>query len=355
MTTESTVKEFIKGVKSVTDELREKAQHKIDFKTKPLGSLGKFESLALQSALVQNNLSPEIKRRLMLVFGADHGITEEGVSAFPSEVTAQMLTNFFHGGAAINVFCRAYNVDFKVIDMGVKGEFEDHPVLIKRKVREGTHNFAKTPAMDMKEVFQAVSIGMDVFRNEHSANPVDILGLGEIGIGNTTSATAVICAATGVSVAEATGRGTGLDDKGLSHKAAVIQNALELHKPDPKDGFGILAKVGGFELAGIVGAILAAADAGILIVLDGVISTAAGLIAYLICPQIKGYLISGHKSQEIAQSAALDLMGLDPVLDLDMRLGEGTGAAVTISIVETACKMMREMASFEEAGVSEKL
>ncbi len=345
---------IIQAITPVAKDLVEAAQHKIDNKTKPPGSLGKLEKLGIQAALVQNNLDPGIKRKLMLTFGADHGITAEGISAYPSEVTYQMVVNFFHGGAAINVFCRAYDIDFRVVDMGVKGEFEDQPMLIKRKIGEATKNFAVEPAMTPQEALQAIETGMDVFLTENSRHKVDILGLGEIGIGNTTSATAIICAVTGVSPKEATGRGTGLDDEGLKHKAEVIQRALDFHNPDSKDGLEILGRVGGFEIGGIVGAILAAALMKTLVVLDGVISTAAGLIAYLINPDIRDYLVSGHKSVEVAQKSALNYMQLDPVLDLDMRLGEGTGAAITIDIVETACKIMREMASFDEAGVSKE-
>ncbi len=336
-------------------DLASSAQHKIDNKTKPLGSLGKLEKLAVQASLIQNNLAPEIKRKLMLVFAADHGVTEEGISAFPSEVTYQMLENFFNQGAAINVLCRAYGIDFKAVDTGVKGDFEDHPLLIKRKLAQGTRNFAIEDAMSLEEAKKAVEIGMDVFIAEDEKERVDVLGVGEIGIGNTTSATAIICAVTGVAAKEATGRGTGLDDKALKHKSEVIQRALEFHKPDASNGLEILSKVGGFELGGIAGAILAAASRKTIVVLDGVISTAAGLIAYLINPAIKDYLVSGHKSVEVAQKSALDYLGLEPVIDLDMRLGEGTGAAITIDLVETACKIMTEMASFDEAGVSNKV
>ncbi|MBU2511199.1 nicotinate-nucleotide--dimethylbenzimidazole phosphoribosyltransferase [bacterium] len=345
---------IIGAINPVSKDLVVSAQHKIDNKTKPLGSLGTLEKLGVQAALIQNNLNPDIKRKLMLTFGADHGVTAEGISAYPSEVTYQMVVNFFHGGAAINVFCRAYDIDFRVVDMGVKGEFEDQPMLIKRKIGEGTRNFALQPAMTLLEAQQAIETGMEVFLCENSKNRVDILGLGEIGIGNTTSATAIICAVAGVSPGEATGRGTGLDDKGLKHKADVIQRALDFHQLNSKDGLEILSLVGGFEIGGIAGAILAAASKKTIVVLDGVISTSAGLIAYLINPDIKDYLVSGHKSVEVAQKSALEYMQLDPVLDLDMRLGEGTGAAITINIVETACKIMREMASFDEAGVSKE-
>jgi len=236
--------------------------------------------------------------------------------------------------------------------MGVNADFEDHPDLIKKKVRKGTRNFAIENAMTEDEVFQALAGGMEAFLSVYNEQKIDIAGLGEMGIGNTTSASSIISAVTGITPAQATGRGTGIDDKGLVHKAEIIEKALDFHKPDAENGFEILRKIGGYEIAGMAGAALAAASKKTAVVLDGVISTAAGLVAYIINPDIRGYLISGHKSVEISQKAALSHMGLDPVIDLNMRLGEGTGAALTIDIVEAACKIMREMASFDDAGVS---
>ena len=208
--------------------------------------------------------------------------------------------------------------------------------------------------MTSAEVRRAVESGMDVFLTQHAKCGIDIVGVGEMGIGNTTSASAIISAVTGITPAEATGRGTGVDDKGVERKADIIAKALRFHEPDPNNGYAILQTIGGYEIAGIVGAILAAASTRAAIILDGVISTAAGLVAYLINPDIQGYLISGHKSTELAQKAALSYLKLEPVIDFQMRLGEGTGAALTISMVETAARIMREMASFEEAGVSNR-
>ncbi len=341
-------------IKSVGQELLESAQSKIDNKTKPLGALGKLENLAVQMSLIQNDLNPKLNGKAMFVFAGDHGITEEGVSAFPSEVTAQMVNNFLAGGAAINVLCRHNEIDIQVVDMGVVYEFDDHPKLLQRKVRKGTRNFAMEEAMTRSEMVEAIQNGMNVFLSGYDSAQIDIVGVGEMGIGNTTSASAIISIVTGISPKKATGRGTGIDDTCLEQKARVIENALKFHKPDSSDGFDILRKVGGFEIAGIVGTVLAAASTRCAIVLDGMISTAAGLLAYLINPEIKGYLISGHKSVEIAQKAALEYMGLEPVVDFEMRLGEGTGAALTIDIVDAACRIMREMASFDEAGVAEK-
>ncbi len=342
------------SIRPVVHHMQPSIQQKIDNKTKPLGALGKLETLALRLGLIQNNLTPRIERKFIFVFAADHGIAEEGVSAYPAEVTGQMVKNFLEGGAAINVLCRQYRIDIRVVDMGVRAHFADHPGLRNKKIRMGTRNFAVEAAMTIEEAKRAVESGMDVFLTEHAVRSIDIVGLGEMGIGNTTSASAIISAVTGISPAEATGRGTGIDDKGVQLKAEIIERALRFHNPDPENGFEILQKIGGYEIAGIVGAILAAASKKTAIVLDGVISTAAGLIAYLINPDIQGYLISGHKSTESAQKAALSYLKLEPVIDFQMRLGEGTGAALTMSMVETAARILREMASFEEAGVSNR-
>jgi len=345
---------LIAGINPPAEGLRPDAQTKIDNKTKPLGALGKIEDLAVQMSVIQNDLNPQLKRKALFVFAGDHGVAEEGVSAFPAEVTGQMVYNFLAGGAAINVICRHHGIDIGVVDMGVNADFEAHPVLLDKKVRKGTRNFAVQNAMTADEAARALDNGVAVFQEANKDQAIDIVGLGEMGIANTTSATAIICAVTGISPFKATGRGTGVDDKGLEHKAKVIQKALDFHSPDPADGFDILQRVGGYEIGGIAGAVLAAAAQGTAVVLDGVISTAAGLLAYLINPDIRGYLIAGHRSVEVSQSAALAHMQLEPVIDFGMRLGEGTGAAMTIDVVDAACRIMREMASFDEAEVSQQ-
>ena len=346
--------EVIRSIVPVDTTIQAAAQAKIDNKTKPLGALGTLEALALQMCLVQQNLFPCIRQKALFVFAADHGITEEGVSAYPREVTRQMVDNFLAGGAAINVLCRHHGIDMKIVDMGVDADFAHHPDLIRKKVRRGTRNFVLEPAMTREEMFTALSHGMAVFLSSHARSPVDIVGLGEMGIGNTTSASAIIATVCGISPGRATGRGTGVDNKGLHHKTGVIEKALAFQKPDPRDGLDILQKVGGFEIAGIAGAVLAAASRGCAVVLDGLISTAAGLLAWKINPAVQGYLIAGHKSVEVAQQAALEHMGLCAVLDFNMRLGEGTGAALAMDTAEAACKIMCEMASFADAGVSGK-
>jgi nicotinate-nucleotide--dimethylbenzimidazole phosphoribosyltransferase len=329
-------------------------QQKMDNKTKPPGSLGRLEDLAIQMSLIQQNLQPHIDRKALFVFAADHGVAAEGVSAYPAEVTGQMVLNFLSGGAAINVLCRHGDIGLKIVDMGVKADFDDHPDLIKKKVRNGTRNFVTQPAMTTDETRIAIEAGMRVFLEESQRQLIDIVGVGEMGIANSSSATAIICAITGSAPDRVTGRGTGIDDTTLNRKAGIIQKALDLHQLEKADGLEILSKVGGFEIAGMVGMVLAAAAGKCAVVLDGLISTAAGLVAYHLCPHIGGYLMSGHRSIEIAQGNALAHMHLEPIVDLSMRLGEGTGAALAMGTVEAACRVMREMASFEEAGVSNK-
>jgi len=263
----------------------------------------------------------------------------------------QMVQNFLDGGAAINTFCRQYDIELSIIDMGVNGDFNDHPLLMNRKVAYGTRNFAVQKAMSRGEAIQAVENGARAFLDKNESRRCDLIGMGEMGIGNSSSATAIICGASGLNPSQVAGRGTGIDNKGLERKTEVIAKALALHRPERSDGLDLLTKVGGYELGGICGAVLAAASESCCIVLDGIISTAAGLLACLICPEVKSYLIAGHKSVEIGQKTALDLMGLEQVVDLDMRLGEGTGAAITMNLVDLSCRMMREMASFDDAGV----
>ncbi len=343
---------IIEKIEPLSDSMLASAATKIDNKTKPLGALGRMEDLAIQMSLIQNNLNPEIKQKNLFVFAGDHGITEEGVSAYPSEVTAQMVDNFLNGGAAINILCRHHNINMKVVDMGVNRDFSHHPDLAIKKIAKGTRNFAIEDAMTKEQMLKGLENGMAVFLEAHEKCPIDIVGLGEMGIGNTSSASAIISTITGISPAQAAGRGTGVDDKGLEHKIEVIEKALNFHAINSSNGFEILQKVGGFEIAGITGAVLAAASKKTAIVLDGVISTAAGLIAYIINPDIQKYLISGHKSVEKAQKAALSHMNLVPLIDFNMRLGEGTGAALAIDMAETACKIMTQMASFDEAKVA---
>ena len=312
-------------------ELETRIRRRLDSLTKPPGSLGRLEEIALQVGLIQGTDMPVIGRKAMLLFCADHGVVEEGVSPFPQEVTRQMVANFRAGGAAITVLCRQYGIEPVIVDMGVG---------------RPTRNFTREPAMSKAETQRAVNTGL-----EH-ADDGDLLGAGEMGIGNSTAAAALLCAFTGISPIEAAGRGTGLDDAGVAKKAEVIARALALHRPDPKDGLGVLAAVGGFEIAAIVGLILGAAQKRRVVVLDGFISCSAALVVRAMEPAALDYVVYSHRSAERGHRRMLEALNARPLLDLDMRLGEGSGAAIGISLVESAVRLYREMATFDGAGVS---
>jgi nicotinate-nucleotide--dimethylbenzimidazole phosphoribosyltransferase len=347
--------EIVHKIKSPDKNLEQEAQKKMDAKTKPLGSLGSLERVAVKMAVIQHDLNPTIRKKGMFVFAGDHGITAEMVSAYPAAVTAQMVLNFINGGAAINALCRHNEIELAVVDMGVNFDFNQNPGIIDKKVAYGTRNFAHEPAMSREQARQALQNGADVFSQMYATRKFDIAGVGDMGIGNTASASAIIAAATGEDPGHTTGRGTGIGDEALSRKIEIIRAALRLHKIDRRDPLDILCKVGGFEIAGISGAVLASAAQGIPIVIDGVIAAAGALIASLFSPLVKEYVFAGHKSAEKGHLVALSFMGLEPLLDLQMRLGEGTGAALAIHLIDSACRIMREMASFSDAGVETAL
>ncbi len=340
-------------IKPVYKEAMAEARKRQDDLTKPQGSLGQLESLSIQIAGIKGNPRPRITNKVIFTLAGDHGVTKEGVSAYPSEVTPQMVYNFLRGGAAINVLARLIGARVVIADLGVASILERHPDLRDRKVAMGTQNMAKGPAMTREEAVRSIEAGMELVEEELSKG-VDILGTGDMGIGNTTASSAITAALTGAEVAAVTGRGTGVDDKGWEKKVKVIQKALELNRPNPKDAIDVLSKVGGFEIGGIAGVILAGARNRIPVVLDGFISGAAALIAASISPQVKAFLIASHQSVEEGHRIILDRLGLKPLLNLGLRLGEGTGAALGISLVEASLKILDEMATFSEAGVSEK-
>jgi nicotinate-nucleotide--dimethylbenzimidazole phosphoribosyltransferase len=284
---------------------------------------------------------------------ADHGVAREGVSAYPAEVTAQMVLNFLRGGAAINVLARQAGARVAVVDIGVAADFEPLPGLVQRKVMCGTRNQAVGPAMTREEAEQALQVGVDLL-NEEAAGGLDIVATGDMGIGNTTPSSAIAAAMTGLPVAQVVGRGTGIDDQGLERKIKVIEQALAINQPDAQDAMDVLHKVGGLEIAGLAGVMIAAASQRIPVVVDGFISTAAAMIAVGIAPGVRDYLIAAHQSVEIGHQAMLKHLKLTPLLDLNLRLGEGTGAALAFHLIEASTRILREMATFGEAGVSDK-
>jgi nicotinate-nucleotide--dimethylbenzimidazole phosphoribosyltransferase len=329
------------------------AQAHQDSLTKPQGSLGRLESLSIQLAGITGDPQPQIRHKVIMTMASDHGVVAEGVSAYPQEVTPQMVANFLQGGAAINVLARHVGARVVVVDMGVAAGLEPHPDLVDKKVAPGTANIAQGPAMSREQAVQTLLAGADVVEAELDRG-LDILGTGDMGIGNTTPSAAIAVAVTGCSPAEVVGRGTGVDDAGLFRKIVAVQRALTVNRPDPADALDVLTKVGGFEIGGLTGAMMAAAAHRRPVVVDGFISTAAAMIAVGLAPQARSYLIPAHRSQERGHRLMLDWLGLEPLLDLDLRLGEGTGAAFGISLAEAACKILNEMATFGEAGVSEK-
>jgi len=315
----------------VVTELERRIRRRLDSLTKPQGSLGRLEELALQVGLIQGTDMPSVGRKAMLLFCADHGVVEEGVSPFPQEVTRQMVANFRAGGAAITVLCRQYGIEPVIVDMGVG---------------KPTRNFAREPAMSRAEAEQAIEAG------RAHATDGDLLGAGEMGIGNSTTAAALLCAFTGIDPREAAGRGTGLDDAGVTRKADVIAGALALHRTGHLDAIGILAALGGFEIAAIVGLILGAAQKRRVVVLDGFISCSAALVVRALEPAALDCVVYSHRSAERGHRKMLESLNAQPLFDLDMRLGEGTGAAIGISLIEAAVHLYREMATFASAGVS---
>jgi nicotinate-nucleotide--dimethylbenzimidazole phosphoribosyltransferase len=334
---------------TANEELRKLLQFNIDQKTKPVGSLGVLEELALQIGLIQGTTKPELKNPVMLTVASDHGITEEGVSPVPTEITWQQVNNFLNGGGGIGLFCKQYGFDLCVVDAGVDHDFEVHPRLINKKVRRGTRNFLKEPAMTTEECDQAIRNGRDVVASvaEKGSN---VIGFGEMGIGNSSPATALLSVYTGLSVEECTGPGCGLDDEGVNRKAKVLRQAIEKHgisaKPEEN-----LARYGGLEIATMVGGMLEAAQRRMVIVVDGFITTSAFLAAYEICPTVRDYAVFSHCSKEHAHIKMLDHMKGRPLLNLDLRLGEGTGSALAYPIIQGSVAMLNEMTSFGEAKV----
>jgi nicotinate-nucleotide--dimethylbenzimidazole phosphoribosyltransferase len=320
--------------------------------TKPTGSLGRLEEIAVRMAGITGQVTPRLQRKAVVVMAADHGVAREGVSAYPVEVTAQMVLNFLHGGAAINALARQAEASVTVVDIGVATEIA-HPQLLARKVRYGTANMLVGPAMSEAEMLQAIHVGAEVI-TALADKGLDIVAIGEMGIGNTTAASAITACILDLPVAEVTGRGTGLNDQQLAQKIQIIERAIAHNQPRRADPLDILAKVGGLEIAGLTGVILGAAARHIPVVMDGFISSTAALVAYTLKPALGDYLFAGHVSVERGHQLLLARMGLYPLLDLQMRLGEGSGAVLALHIIDGALRTHAEMATFAEAGVSDK-
>ncbi len=326
----------------------------INQKTKPLGALGRLETLALQLGLVQQTERPVLQQPTMLVFAGDHGIVEEGVSPYPQAVTAQMVLNFLNGGAAINVFARQHGFDLHVVDSGVNAVFQPHPLLIDAKIGMGTENFRHHPAMTADQCTQAITRGAQIAHNA-IARGCNVMALGEMGIGNTSSASCLMSVLCDLPMHQCVGRGTGLSDKGLQHKLSVLTSALQMHHVAADEPLQALAAFGGFEIAMMVGALLAAAEARTTLLIDGFIATSALLVAAKLYPQVIDYCVFAHCSDESGHSMMLSHLKAQPLLHLSLRLGEGTGAVLAYPLLQSAVAFLNEMASFESAGVSGQL
>jgi len=347
-----TLKECCADIGTINVRMRELVQARLDSLTKPPGSLGRLEELAKQLAEIQNTEFPRAAKKLVLVMAADHGICEEGVSAYPSAVTAQMVRNFSTGGAAINVLVRHASANVLVVDMGVAGPIDGNGHL-DRRIADGTRNFLHGEAMSQEQALRCLETGISI-AEEAAANQIDLIAGGDMGIGNTTSSSVITALVTRSSPEQVVGRGTGIGDDGLERKRRVVTEAIRLHS-GWQDGVDLLRRVGGFEIGGLAGLMLGAARHRIPIILDGFIATAAALIAAEICPLTKFYMIAAHCSAEPGHVAAQQHLGLEPLLRWNMRLGEGTGAALVFPLIEAACKILAEMATFQSAAVSGRL
>ena len=340
-------------IPALDEAAMEAARQRQNQLTKPPGSLGRLEELSIQVAGITGQPQPTVERKVIVVMAGDHGVTAEGVSAYPAEVTPQMVLNFLRGGAAINVIARQVGAKVVVVDMGVASDLNPQPELVDRKVAAGTANMALGPAMSVEQAETALAVGMEIAA-DLAGEGMHLIGTGEMGIGNTTASSAITAALTGAPVTEVVGRGTGVDALGFARKIATVQQALSVNRPEADDPIDVLAKVGGFEIAGLAGLILGSASARIPVVIDGFITGAAALVAARLEPRSTGYMIASHQSVEIGHQIILEALGLSPLFKLDLRLGEGTGAALAMPTIEAAARLLSEMATFASAGVTDK-
>jgi len=347
------VEKIRKSIGKTGSRLMEEAQKRLDNLTKPKGSLGRLELIAKQIVAITGNLKPRLDSKYIVTMAADHGVVNEGVSAYPKQVTAQMVYNFLSEGAAINVLARHAGARVVVVDVGVDHDFKDHHMLYCKKIAYGTANMAQGPAMTREQALESINTGIKIATDLVSGG-CNIIGTGDMGIGNTTASSAIAAVLCDTDVQSVTGRGTGIDQQGLEKKIEVIKRAIGVNKPNKGDALDVLAKVGGFEIGAIAGLILGSAINRIPVVIDGFISGAGALIAEAIAPLCREYMLASHCSVEIGHTIMLKKLNLKPMFDFDMRLGEGTGAALGISIAEAAVKILNEMATFDSAGVSKK-
>jgi nicotinate-nucleotide--dimethylbenzimidazole phosphoribosyltransferase len=345
------IDESIAAIKPLDDVVFRKANERLANQARPAGSLGILEPASARLAAIAGSLDVRLTHKVIVTCAGDHGVTAEGVSLFPQEVTAQMVFNFVNQGASINVLAKHAGARVKVADLGVNFDFDPALPIFHKKVGKGTANLAKVPAMSREAAIRSVEAGIEIIGELLEEGPVDILGTGDMGIGNTTPSSAVIAAFSGIAVNMLTGRGTGIGDAALANKIRVIEQALALHRPDPKDALDVLAKVGGFEIGGLAGLVIGAAAAGIPVVCDGLIATAGALIACELAPAARAYLFASHRSVEVGHGFMHAHLGVEPLLDLKFRLGEGTGAAVAMELLDAATRILCDIKTFEEVAI----
>lgn len=343
----------IQAIIPVSGEWRAKALERLRQQARPAGSLGMLEDIGARLAGIFETLDVRLDRKVIVTCAGDHGICEEGVSQFPAEVTPQMVHNFVRGGASINVLARHAGAEVRVADLGVAEDFAPDLPIFHKKIGRGTRNFAVGPAMTRVQAVASLEAGIDIVETIMADGPVQLFGTGDMGIGNTSPSTAIIAAYSGLSLEALTGRGTGIDDNGLLRKMAAIHKGLQINQPDPADALDVLAKVGGFEIGGIAGIVIGAAARGIPVVCDGLIATAGALIACELAPVAREYLFASHHSVEVGHRYMLDYLKLEPLLDLRFRLGEGTGAAVAMELIDAATRVLADIKTFEEVAIAD--
>lgn len=345
------IEKSIAAIKPLNQDVYAQANERLANQARPAGSLGMLEPVSARLAAIFGTLDVRLDNKVIITCAGDHGVTEEGVSLFPQEVTPQMVFNFVNGGASINVLGKHAGARVIAADLGVNFDFEPDLPIFHKKIGKGTANFARVPAMSRADAVRSIEAGIEIVNELIADGPVELLGTGDMGIGNTTPSSAVIAAFSGIAVEKLTGRGTGIGDDALANKIRVIENALALHRPDPNDPLDVLAKVGGFEIGGLAGLVIGAAAAGIPVVCDGLIATAGALIACELAPAAKDYLFASHRSVEAGHRFMHEHLGLEPLLDLQFRLGEGTGAAVAMELLDAATRVLCDIKTFEEVAI----
>ncbi|RPJ82764.1 MAG: nicotinate-nucleotide--dimethylbenzimidazole phosphoribosyltransferase [Deltaproteobacteria bacterium] len=347
------LKKRIEGIREPDKAVYEQAKERLRQQARPVGSLGILEDAGARLAGIFRTLDVRLKHKIIVTCAGDHGICEEGVSLFPSEVTSQMVYNFVNSGASINVLAKHANAQVKVADLGVNHDFPADLPIFHKKIGKGTRNFSKGPAMTREQAIQSIESGIEIMDELVNKGTVDLLGTGDMGIGNTTPSTAIIACFSNLPVSQLCGRGTGIDDKGLAQKISAIEKGLACNSPNPDDPIDVLSKVGGFEIGGLAGLVIGAAANNIPVLCDGLISTAGALIACRLAPAARNYLFASHKSVEVGHQFMLKALHLQPLLDLQFRLGEGTGAALAMELLDAATRILIEIKTFEEVAIAD--